>query len=322
MRISLRSLTLTIHYMIFGATIALSAFLVLTNSSQAHAVSSYSITMTPSSTELHAAPGATTKSNFTVVNQGSTSYPVALSVMPYHVLGDSYDPQFKTLAGTTDPSSWIHFDDSTTQTLLAGTTQTLSYNLTVPSGTAPGGYYAVIFAETNPSNVSGGVTAHNRVGNILYITVDGAVTQKGTLTAPLSDISSIIWGDSTHLGMLVNDTGGLHFLTTANINVSSVFGKTQFAAQLQRYVLPQTERLITTTWNNLPLIGIYKITRNATVAGTIQNLPVKYIVIIRPWVLAVILLIITTIATLGLVIRYRKSTSRLTKGKGKPDVRN
>lgn len=278
-------------------------------STQTHAADSYSITMSPSSTELHAAPGASTTGSFTVVNLGKDDYPFVISSAPYRVVGDTYDPQFTPIVGTTDASSWIHFSDAVDDTLVAGKTKDIAYTLTIPQGTAPGGYYAVIFAETNPSSPDGGVIAHNRVGDIIYITVDGPVVKKGTLSAPSPDISFIQWGTKADIGTLIADTGGVHFLTTSMINVTGLFGNKVFTANLERYVLPQTQRLIKTTWNNLPVAGIYKISRSATIASKTQTLPVKYVVIIRPWLLVFTLFVIAG-AVIVLVVSHNNKKAK------------
>jgi len=316
----LRSSTTVYFYLIcFIVVILLSALFVLIGSSRAHAQQAgYSITMTPSSTELRASPGETTTSRFTVVNQGQTSYPLLLSTQPYHVVGDIYDPQFTILAGTTDASSWIQFDEERSQTLLAGKTKDVLYTLTVPTGTAPGGYYAVIFAETNPEISKNGVTPRNRVGNILYITVAGAVETKGSIEKPSSDIPSVIWGNSAAVGVLVKNTGGVHYLTKTHLNISSVFGRSLFNAELERYVLPQTQRLITANWEKLPAIGIYKVARDSTIAGSVQRLPDTYIVVIQPWIFAVIIIGIAYLVTLA-VLRARQKQKNNVES---PDVQD
>src|SRR5258708_7151134 len=115
-------------------------------------VSTQSITMSPSSTELSVVPGGTSTGSFSVVNEGNTSYRITIYAAPYHVEGIDYDPQFTPLPGTTDASQWVHFTAATSQDLAAHTSQSLSYTLSVPLKTAPGGYYATIFAETTPAN--------------------------------------------------------------------------------------------------------------------------------------------------------------------------
>jgi len=279
---------------------------------------SYSITMTPSSTELHAPPGGTTSSSFSVINEGKTGYNMVLSVAPYRVVGDVYDPQFTLLPGKTDASKWVHFNAPSTQYLPAGQPQNISYTLDVPAGTAPGGYYAVIFAENEPPP-SNGVISHNRVGDILYITVDGPVLKQGSLVA--TRLPRLFLGSSLPLSLIVRDTGGLHFLTTASLDAASVTGRTAFRASLQRYVLPQTQRLVTATWDHVPLLGLYKINRSAVVTGQVQTLPAQWVVVIRPWLLIPGILVVFGVAALG-VTRFKRRYLRPQKPQGeKTNVR-
>jgi len=293
-----RSHTVSKRSLLAGLLLAVLFVLLQPGSTRAATVGgSYTITMTPSSTELHAPPDGTTSSSFGVVNEGKTGYNMTLSVAPYRVVGDDYNPQFTLLPGKTDASKWIHFNAPSTQYLAAGQTQNISYTLDIPPGTAPGGYYAVIFAENEPPP-SRGVISHNRVGDILYITVDGPVLKQGSLLA--TQLPHLFLGSSLPLSLIIRDTGGLHFLTTVNLDATSATGRTAFQASLQRYVLPQTQRLVTTTWVHVPLFGLYKINRSAVVAGQVQTLPAQWVVFIRPWLLIPGVLVVLGVVTIGI----------------------
>jgi hypothetical protein len=290
------ALTRSVIYIALPLLVALS-LLPLTQVKAATSISSYSITMTPSSAEIHAPPGGITHSNFTVINEGKSGYTIALSVTPYHVKGENYDPQFSLLPGTTDASKWVSITGPRLQTLAPRMPQTIAYSLSVPAGTPPGGYYAVVFAETEPPAGSG-IIAHNRVGDILYITVDGPVVQRGSLQAQA--VPPIFLGSSLPLGVVVRNTGGLHFLTSVSIKATSVLSNhVALSANLQRYVLPGTQRLVSISWAHLPLFGVYNITRTATIAGAIQSLPAQWIVIIQPWLAALIVVLVVGTVALG-----------------------
>lgn len=308
------SLTLLVMGLLLGLS-----FMVLHQSRANAASSSYSITMTPSSTQLSALPGGSANSSFSVINEGVTGYTMTISVAPYHVFGDNYSPEFNVLPGTTDASKWISLSAPATQNLAAGKVQSIHYSLNVPAHTAPGGYYAVIFAEAVPPS-SSGVTALNRVGDILYITVEGPVVQRGSIS-PVK-LPYISLGNNLPLGLLIRDSGGLQFITNVNITATSLFGGAVYSAQLQRYVLPQTQRLVSVSWTHLPLFGIYKISRTATVVGKTQSLKPQWVLIIRPWLLVVLLLILIGILSLviGRIVRQPKK-SNLNESK-KTDVRS
>lgn len=260
----------------------------------ASGATSQNITVTPSSAELSAAPGGSTANSFSVINGGDSAYDLAVSVMPYHVEGTGYDPQFTPLPGTTDASEWVHIAGPRTQTLAARKLVNVDYTLNVPAGTAPGGYYAVLFAGTTPTVASStGVVSHSRVGEILYITVQGAVKTGGNLQA--TNIPHISTASSLPLGMLVSNTGGVHFLTKASVTIKSIFGSTVFDAGLQRYVLPQTVRNINVIWNNTPPIGLYQVERSATVAGADTRLPSEWLFVVHPWVIVAFVLVVLVI---------------------------
>jgi hypothetical protein len=272
------------------ATSGNSAIAKASATSTASVTSSYGITMTPSSTRLQALPGGSASSQFTVINEGNTGYNIDLSTEPYYAVGDNYLPKFTLLPGKTNASAWIRLKEQNAIYLPAHKTQSISYALSVPAGVAPGGYYAVIFAETEPTTPNNeGIITHNRVGDILYITVEGPVTKKGTIVS--TGLPRFEFGDSLPISLLVQNSGGIYFLADVNVSSQGIGHKTAFNASLQRYVLPQTERLVSVTWKSLPLLGIYKISRSAMIFGGNQNLPVQQVIIIRSWLLILIALI-------------------------------
>jgi hypothetical protein len=65
-----------------------------------------------------------------------------------------------------------------------------------------------------------------------------------------------------------------------------------FTATTERYVLPQTEREIISTWSPQVVFGIFTVHRSATIAGQDQTLPDQKIVVINPWIIAALAFII------------------------------
>jgi hypothetical protein len=268
------------------------------------ATTSQNITITPSLTAFEIDPGATVKASFDAINEGDTPFSVQVSSSPYYVKGVQYDPEFTQLPGTVNASKWVTFIEDTTQTLSARKLDNFDYTISVPAGTPAGGYYAVIFAETSPlSSDSNGVVSHNRVGDILYITVRGTIKTGGAVTG--ASIPHIVINNSVPLSVFVSNTGGTHFVTNTEIGVTSLFGKTVFHFESERYVLPQTKREISTTWTSTAPIGIYKINRTSTVGSVVKTLPVVWVFVIQRWLLAVIIAIVI-IAIFIVTLRKRK----------------
>lgn len=262
------------------------------------------IAISPSSTEISADPGGSTKGSFDVVNEGTTSFKLSLSAAPYNVQGLNYDPSFTQLPGTVDPSKWIKFNSVTTQDLASKKLLAVDYTVNVPAGTAPGGYYAVIFAQSTSTDTKG-VIPQGRVGNILYISVSGTVKVSGTLSAGKIPFFNI--GTPVSMSVIVENDGGLHFQTTVNFAVKDIFGKTVLSKTDNRYVLPQTERQISETWTPNAPIGLYYVERSASLpdVGT-KQLTNRIVIVVQPWVFIALAGLILVIIAGIMLLRLRK----------------
>ena len=275
---------------------------------------SQSISLSPALTELSINPGETASRTLEVNNNGDLDFNITLSVAPYSVENIVYDPNFTLLPGATEVTSWVDLPSGATEVSSRGIYKA-AYSITVPAGTAPGGYYAVIFAETTPSGDedAGGVVARNRVGNILYITVKGTIETGGSVTdVPLN---GFLMQDSVPLGVLVQNTGGTHFASTIKLNVDNIFGGRVFTSDLERFILPQTERRVSVDWAPTSPVGIYKVYRSATINGEEKSLPVQTIIHIQPW-FAGIIGIMFAIIVISVIIRVtvrRKKRAREAK---------
>jgi hypothetical protein len=259
------------------------------------------ITVSPPAKQLSVDPGGSVKETFEVINSGDKAYALEVSSSAYFVEGTAYEPTFKPLPGKTNASQWVSITGFGAKTLNGKETRKINYSVNVPANTAAGGYYAVIFAEAKPLKTeNGGVVTTNRVGHILYITVKGQIETKGTLTA--LELPGVVLDDAVKPGVLVGNTGGVHFTSKVTQTAKNVLGKAVYSAELERIVLPETQREITSEWDQTPPFGIYKIEQSATVAGKDQSVAAKWVLIIKPWVILVI------VAALALLIawQYRK----------------
>jgi hypothetical protein len=225
-----------------GVMAAIVSVLGLTFSApEAHAQAntSQNITMSPASTLISVKAGTSIQKSFELLNSGGGSYNIVTKPSPYRVIGLDYTPNFTQLPGTTETSNWITVDTPTVS-LDPQKSATVSYTITVPKATAPGGYYAVLFAETRPETTSEstGVVPRNRVGNILYITVEGSVETAGD--ASIQNVGGFQYKASIPLGFTLSNTGGVHFKSTVKSVVKNITGKQVYAAELERFILPQT----------------------------------------------------------------------------------
>jgi len=269
----------TVFYFL-AAVFLLSA--VALSSSPASAVSgpaSKILTITPATTKPTIQPGESKNSKFQIINQGTADYPVHVYAAPYTVHSEAYTPDFTPVKGKLNPSSWIHFTVSDAN-ITPNQTLDVNYTITVPSGTAPGGYYAVAFAETkSPGSGKQGVIINERVGEIFYIQVAGKVHQAGKLLT----WSSNFW-QKQPLGatLRLENDGSIDYASDIHITVGDLFGRAKYVFATQKEVLPQTIRNIPVTWDHTPPLGLFKVTGTATVSGKTVGLHTHYVLVVSP----------------------------------------
>ena len=288
------------------ALLVIASFAIIPFGSASAQSASQAITISPASTRLSINPGASTTETFEIINGATDGYTVDLSVAPYRVVGETYSPEFTQIPGTVDASQWVTLQQ-TTGFLDGYKVLSTSYTVSVPANTPPGGYYAVIFAQTSQERVNGasGVIPHNRVGNILYITVNGDVKQSGSVTG--NTIPLFQFSPSVPLNVKVANDGGVHFETKATFRITDITGKEVYKNEQERIVLPSTIRDISTSWVSTPPIGIYTVERSATAAGKTVTLDSKKVIVASPWFLICVTIFIGSIITLFVLrVRQRK----------------
>lgn len=265
------------------------------------------VQLSPVSADIKVDPGGTATGRATVSNQGSDTFEVKAYASPYHVDGVDYTPNFTRLDGTTDASEWVSLAKTET-TLNPNGVVDFDYTVKVPAATKPGGYYAVVFAEASPSTtLSQGVVSRNRVGQILYIRVNGEVSTAGSATA--GELPTIQWGDNATIAVFVKNTGGTHFTSKVSAKVKNLFGKVVYESAQERYVLPQTERKVSFDWKSSGVFGIYTVERSATTPGGEVSLGAKMIVVIQP-VFAIVAVLLVLLVAGTLTLRTKKSPRR------------
>jgi hypothetical protein len=288
------SLNYVLRSVVLAAIVSVLGLALSAPQAHAQANTSQNITMSPASTLLSVKAGSSIKKSFELLNSGGGSYSIVTNPSPYRVIGFDYTPDFTQLTGTTETSKWITIDTPVVS-LDPQKSATVSYTVTVPKATAPGGYYAVLFAETRPDvqEEATGVVPRNRVGNILYITVEGSVEKAGDAT--IKNVGGLQFGNSIPLGFTLSNTGGIHFEASVKSVVKNITGKQVYSSNVQRYILPQTQRYIAADWAPSSPVGIYTVSRSAVVAGKEKTYADEKIIYIQPWVLVVVAALIASV---------------------------
>jgi hypothetical protein len=253
------------------------------------------LTLTPSTVKPVIKPGATATGSFQIINQGQGDYPLHVYAAPYSVHNEAYTPDFSPVPGQPDVASWLHFSTAES-TVQPGQTLTVNYTLAVPTGTAPGGYYAVAFAQTQTSQAKQGVVVNERVGEIFYIQVAGPVKQSGKV---LSWASPFLQKPPLTANLRLENDGGLDYSSNLHLVVRDLFGHAKYTLNTQKEVLPRTIRRIPDVWTKTPSLGLFKVNGTATILGKTHKLPTKYVLVVSQTIRKVFLVIIIVLIALG-----------------------
>ncbi|HSX06615.1 MAG TPA: hypothetical protein VLG92_02760 [Candidatus Saccharimonadia bacterium] len=279
-------------------------------SAASEAAPSKILTLAPATTKPTVKPGASAQGKFQIINQGTSDYPVHIYSAPYSVHSEDYTPDFTPVSGKLNAASWIQFD-TTTATIPPAHTLDVPYTITIPSGTAPGGYYAVAFAETHsqPSNKQG-VVVNERVGEIFYIQVAGTVKQTGKL---LSWSSKFIQQAPLSATLRLENDGNLDYASDIHVTVRDMFGRPKYSLNTTKEVLPQTVRRIPINWTTTPSLGLFKVTGTVSLPNnTTQALTTKYVLVISPVlrIIATVLVAVPLAYSIGRQLGKRKRQAK------------
>jgi hypothetical protein len=281
--------------------VALMLVLGLSSTHALAATPAQSITISPTSIDQSVQPNSNNNGSFEIINSGSTNYTFRVYATPYGVSGENYNPEFTPIPGAPNITSWFHFSTTSAQ---VGVHQvvTVNYTIHVPSGTLAKGYYAVAFAQTQPkTDTKTGVVVTDRVGEIFYLRVAGNATQGGKL---LGWQTSFLQEPPITPIVRIEDSGAYNFPSIVTINIKNVFGRTVYAVNTTKQILPQTIRRIETPWPKTPSIGIFKVSGTAQFLNHTYQLPTKYVLVVSKTIRIILVVVIVLIV---IAIIYRRS---------------
>jgi hypothetical protein len=265
----------------------------------ASAQRSTSITISPLRTEAEVAPGFIFSGNFTVINSGSDQQTIELSAETFNVTNQSYDYLFKA---DTPEASWVTFSKSTLVLQKDERTE-IRYQVNVPQGAEPGGYYLALFATHSPStDSSAGIAPTERVASLLYLGVAGEASRAGKLIQLNSP--SVVF-TSTDWSALLQNTGTLHYRSKYTTATYTLFNQQLSSQEDSRLILPNSVRLIEGSFDKPDWLGIYKVVYAVGLGDASAEEHSRWFLYLPPLQTGLILCII---AGLFVLIRQRRSS--------------
>lgn len=245
--------------------------------------------------------GGTFSGSLKVINDGNVDYDFAVYARPFSVSGEEYTPDYDTVTERTEAYQWVQFE-KTKFTLKAGERIDVGYVVNIPDMAMPGGHYAVLFAETQPSTSEGAesVVRKKRVGSLLYMTVDGDLAEKGSA----SGIAAKFLQTSRPIAAEVRmkNEGNVHYQANLSARFKSVLGKKNFQLNQEVIVMPGTTRKLPIVWESAPAVGIFKASGTVTYLGETEQLSERYILFVpKPWLITIFVGV--GVCIIGIVIK-------------------
>lgn len=268
---------------------------------------------TPTNVQLDLDAGSTATGTAAIVDDGTAQLDFKTSVAPYNVSGEDYNQSFFLKPQQTDVSKWITLKQ-TNYHLEPHQRVDMAYKVAIPAGVAPGGYYAVLLAETKPQAIGGtGVATTKRVGIIFYLRVNGAVDEQGNVESFKSDW----WQTAPPLvaDLRLGNHGNVHYLGDIKMVITDLFGKKKAEIDSTHQVLPQTIRHLQLRWEQAPTFGLFKVGGTVNIFGRQEDLPNHYVLMMAqgPFFAMLVAILVFVALVVWSFKRRRKTRKRSNK---------
>ena len=273
------------------------------------ALDGITLQISPTSHKIALEPGNEYSDSISIQNLSDTDFEYKMSIRPYQAQDILYHPDYTTENSYTQITKWITFAEPS-GTLAAHSSKKIDYNIKVPTDVPAGGQYAILIAETPAQANPGAIELISSVGSLLYAHVSGDTREAGNLIKqniwPLQ-ISSPITAEST-----IENTGNVDFDVTTTLKVTKVLGGNTVYDNSEdpsvQTVLPNSKRLILSTWYDTPKLGLFEVTQTTSFLD--QSHSVQSLVLVCPlWLVIVTTIIIVLLIVLliyNLVTHFKK----------------
>ncbi len=253
-------------------------------------------------------PGKTYESDFKVRNIGTEDLNYRVYITPYYEEGENGDKVYNVSNHYTYLSEWVTFS-KTEGTLKPQTSETITFRIKVPEGTAGGSQNAAIMVETRDSVEDNKVvSAAGRVALIVFSNISGETNACGKIVD--KNIPSLLLNPPIMASGRVENCGNLDLNVKYTMEVYPIFSNEAIYTNEEKPVvlatLPETRRYTSLNWEETPSFGLFKV--KLTITYNEKTETIEKIVLVCPlW------LIVLVIVFIGAVIFWLVSRNRSRK---------
>lgn len=290
--------------------------------------------LSPMAKRAYLEPGTTYDATIRITNPAiaKNTLHFKIEAVPYNVVNENYDADFRSETEYTKISNWITLDQDEGYVEPNNST-TITYHINVPADAPGGGQYCALsvrsLANEESTNSGENVTAVSDIielSSIIYAQVNGDVKREGEILE--NKIPIISFKNPITTTMSFRNTGNVHQDATVAIKATNIITgqpimldgsdaenydeedtTSQGVANFNEIVMPDSSRFVTRQVQGLPDLGIYKISQTVKFSGTENT--VEHIIFMTPvWFLCLVIAVIAS--TIALIV-YRNKKRRKTK---------
>lgn len=241
-------------------------------------------------------PGAVYNNSITVHNLTDRILKFTTYAEPYYVEDITYAPIYSVENAYNQIVKWISFEQDE-YTIGPDQYVVVNYTVTVPADAPGGGQYAALFAETREADAAtGSVQSTASAGSILMADIHGETRRTGEIVA--TNIPSFLLNPPLTVSATAKNTGNIDETLKMTVKVENYFsGALIYDGTNQPQdltVFPGTTRTSELTVENIPRLGLMKVTMTTEYLGDAE-IKSRLVFICPLWFIVIILLIIVTV---------------------------
>ena len=253
------------------------------------------IGISPAKSAMELIPGQTYTGSFQVTNPGEVDFDYTISVKPYKVYGQDYQPDFTTKDTRNLITDWITFSSTTGHLKPHTSSDPIFYTITVPAEIKVCGQYAAIAATAAPnaSSEGSGITNITSAAMIVYAAIDDCdAGLAGNVRIIENKIPTFLLAPPLTTTSLVENNSNIHIDATYTLQVYSFFtGEEIYSNEsepMTSIIMPETNRFKAQTWENTPILGIFRVRQTVKVYDQ-ESVEEKIVIICPLWLIVLVL---------------------------------
>ncbi|MBO7131929.1 hypothetical protein J6V85_01525 [Candidatus Saccharibacteria bacterium] len=187
------------------------------------------------------------------------------------------------------------------------------YTINVPESVMGGGQYFAVLVKSIPNSSDDGdenliISETYSIASVVYAELPGEIKMDGALKE--NNINGFLLNPPITTSFVAENTGNTHFAVTYYLQVYPLFSDEEIYTNEEKpsmdYVLPETSRYISQTWDEAPSIGIFKVRQTAyyDFAEDKQSVTERIVIICPLWLLFIVIFAITMFV-MWLIARLR-----------------